>query len=103
MKIDIQIIALLFNFLYGVIFYYVVLINYHFIKKEVVLLKIIITLLFLFDFTCLYLIMMYKINYGSFHIYYLLMFVLGYLSSLSVKNRVKKTHIYQKLIDTFKK
>ena len=89
MNVNEQITALCFNFIYGFIIYYAVIINYLFIKNEVLIVKLLITSLFLIDFTIIYLMIIYKLNYGMFHIYYLIAFVLGYILSLKIKKSVK--------------
>ena len=98
-----QIIVLLFNFIYGFIIYFVSILNYRLIKNETLILKIMITFLFLVDFTFIYLAIIYKLNYGMFHIYYIIMFILGYILSINVKKRVNKTIFSLKSIDTSKK
>ncbi|MBR4230768.1 MAG: hypothetical protein IKR74_01250 [Bacilli bacterium] len=89
MNVNEQITALCFNFIYGFTIYYAVIINYLFIKNEVLIVKLLITSLFLIDFTIIYLMIIYKLNYGMFHIYYLIAFVLGYILSLKIKKSVK--------------
>lgn len=99
MNILSQITALCFNFVFGFIIYYAVILNYLFIKNEVLILKILISFLFLIDFTVLYIIIIYKLNYGLFHIYYIIVFVLGYILSITVKNHVKIMIMKKKTID----
>ena len=97
-----QLIILLFNLLYGVIIYFITIINYYFIKNEVIIVKIMISTLFVIDFTFIYLLAVYKINYGIFHIYYLFTFILGYLIGNIIKKHVKLTKFYFKIIDTYR-
>ncbi len=99
MNIIEQITALCFNFIYGFIIYYAVIINYYLIKNEVLIVKLLITFLFLIDFTAIYLIIIYKLNYGMFHIYYVIAFVLGYILSIKVKKSVKRVKTKRLSID----
>ena len=103
MSSRLQLLMLCINYIYGFCFFYIILINYNFIKNEVLLLRIIITVLCIMDITILYLIIVYKFTYGVFHIYYLITFILGYMNAISVKKHVKLTINVQKLIDTIKR
>ena len=94
-----QLKAIGFNFIYGFIIYYVIIINYYFIKNEVLILKLLISFLFLIDFTAVYLIIIYKLNYGVFSFYYLITFVLGYILSIKIKKYVNQVIIKKKTID----
>lgn len=103
MSAHLQLLLLLFNFFYGFIICIVASINYKLIKNEVKILKVLITLLASLDFTFLYLVCIFKINSGIFHIYYLLSFSLGFVFCKYVKNRVKFLAFLKKIIDTLKK
>lgn len=94
-----QLLLLIINFIYGFIIFFATIINYYFIKNETRLVKFLLTTLFTLDFTILYLIIVYKINYGIFHFYYLLAFLLGYYFAYNTKKYVKITTIKKKSID----
>ena len=94
-----QLLMICVNFVYGIIIFFVTVLNYFFIKNETILVKILLTILFVVDFTILYLIIIYKINYGIFHIYYLISFVLGFYLAYLCKKRVKVVTIKEKIID----
>ena len=94
-----QLISLFFNLIYGFIIYYVAIFNYWFIRNETRFLKLLITCVFMFDFTFIYLVLIYKINSGYFHIYYLLMFSIGFILAIYVKKHVNLTKFLKKLFD----
>lgn len=94
-----QLQLLFVNFVYGIILFFACKINYFFIKNEVFILRIIITLLFAIDFSVLYLILIYKINYGIFNSYYILALSLGFSIAYCTKLNVKLATIAKRFID----
>ena len=76
------------NFIYGFFVFIAVIINYFFIKNETILVKVLLTSLFFIDLTIIYLIIIYKINFGIFHLYYLLAFGAGFYLAYLIKKRV---------------
>lgn len=95
MIVSLQLISLLINFIYGFILFFLSYINYLFIEKEPLLVKILITLVFMLDYTFLYLIIFYKLTSGIFHIFYLFIFILGYY----VGYIFKINSVFKKTID----
>ena len=85
-----QLLLLLINFFYGQLVFCSMLLNYFFIKKEPIIVKILLTSLFTIDITILYLIIIYKINYGIFHYYYLFSFGIGFYFAYFFKKKCKK-------------
>ncbi len=82
----VQLICLILSFGYGILLYYFNQFNYRiFINKNIVL-KIIGSLLYVNNATLLYIYLLYRINSGILHIYFILFIVLGYIFS-SVKKR----------------
>ena len=90
------------NFFYGFLIFIITVINHYFIKNETVIVKCLLTLLFAIDFTILYLILIYKINYGMFHLYYLFAFGGGYYLAYVLKKHVKIVPMFKKIIDNIK-
>ncbi len=92
MTVSLQIISLLINFIYGFILFYLAYLNYIFIKKEPILVKFLITILFMLDYFFVYIIIFYKLTNGVLHIFYLFLFVLGFYLGyiLKVSNVYKK-------------
>ena len=85
----IQIIAFLFSFLFGIFFCLIYFFIKLILKEKNVVTKLIIDNIFVIDMVFIYAYFMYKINYGNYHIYYILMICLGWLSFLKVSDYVK--------------
>ena len=79
MNIKLQIKTLLFSFLYGIFFSFFLSLNYKFIYSDKKILKTIISFLFIIVCVLLYFIILKKINYGIFHVYEILMIILGFV------------------------
>lgn len=98
-----QLLALLINFIFGFIMFYINVINYKFIKEETLVFKVLISLIFMIDYTIIYLLIFYKCFSGVLHPYYFLTFSLGYFFGYTLKLHVKMTSIVKKYIDFIKK
>ena len=84
-----QILTIVFSFIYGIIFYFLLEINYKYIYYGNKIYRIIVTLLFVLCNTIIYFIMLRKINYGIVHIYFLFCLLTGYiLSNFVCKNLI---------------
>jgi len=90
MILEIQIKSLVFSFLFGIYFSYMIRINYKFILLLKKTLRILSTFILVISNVLLYFIILLKINYGLLHPYLLLMIVLGvYIEHLINKLIVK--------------
>ena len=95
MNSNMQIISFLVSFIYGIVFYYLTILNFKLIDNLKTFVKHILTFIYVLDVTIIYIIIFYHLNKGYFHIYFILTvfigFVLGcflhkkYLSKLYVK------------------
>ena len=92
MILKIQIISLLFSFLFGIIIYFILELFGKFIYNKRIYLKIISSFLFSLIISILYFIMLLYINNGILHIYFFIMLIIGYTISnfVYVKLFVKK-------------
>lgn len=100
MTSNIQLISLLISFVFGILFYYLTVLNFEIIKSLNIYLKHIITAIYVIDMTIIYAILLYKINNGYFHIYFIMLVIVGYfvgfitnklyLSKISVKYNIFK-------------
>lgn len=79
MELSIQLQVLTVSFVYGILFSYLVQMQYRFLFESKRFYKIIITMLFVFDNSLLYFLILKTINHGIFHIYFFILLVLGYL------------------------
>ena len=78
MSLDIQILSLLFSFIYGVIISYLYNLNYNFIYYYSILYKVVINILFCIDASLIYFLLIKVINYGVIHIYFVFSFLIGF-------------------------
>lgn len=87
--LDIQIKSIVFSFLYGVFFSFLLNLNYKFIYYSKGILKILINIFFVVDNVFLYFIILRYINNGIVHFYFLLSLVIGYFCVNKVSSRVR--------------
>ena len=98
MELKVQILSLLFSFVFGIIFSIFTNMNYRFLFCKSKIFQIIITIIYVLDFSLLYFLLLKKINEGIIHLYFLFAIALGYLfgySNLSkyverIKKKIKK-------------
>lgn len=90
MNYKIQLISLLFSFIFGVFFYLSSLLNYKLIKKHHIIVKYLITFVYIIDIALLYVLFMYKINYGIIHIYFIVLLFLGYYFGYFYTRKIRK-------------
>jgi len=79
MNLELQILSLLFSFIYGIIISYIYNLNYNFIYKTSLLYKIVINILFCINAGLIYFLLIKVINYGVIHIYFVFAFLAGFL------------------------
>lgn len=78
MSAGIQVVSFLYSFSYGCLF---ALVSYYikkrFIKRHM-LIRLFVDILFVFIASIIYMYGLYKINYGILHLYFILVYILGY-------------------------
>lgn len=79
MSSGIQILSLLVSFGYGMVFYLVSRFNRFIVAKKSVFVQLVFSTILVIDLVILYIFMMYKINSGNIHPYFVGMVVLGYI------------------------
>ena len=82
MDVIIQILCLLISFIYGFFINLFIVFNKKIINKHNFLYEIIFRLIITLLVVLLYVIIIYKINKGIFHIYFIIMVFIGYIISL---------------------
>lgn len=75
----IQLISLLVSFGYGILLFYLNRFNIKIIRGKNIVIRSIISLLYLFDIALLYIVILYKLNSGIWHVYFALCIILGYV------------------------
>lgn len=90
MNYKIQLISFIVSFLFGCIFYVLNYLNTKLIKKYNIFIKYLISFFFILDISILYILLMYKVNYGVIHIYFIAILFCGYiLTSIYFKKLCK--------------
>ena len=82
MDVIIQILCILISFIYGIFINLFIGFNKKIINKHNLLYEIIFRLIITLLVVLLYVIIIYKINKGIFHIYFIIMVFIGYIISL---------------------
>ena len=104
MSANLQLICFLASFLYGVIFGLLSKLHFKLISKYHQIFQLLISIVFVIDIVLGYILIMYHLNLGIFHIYFLIFIFLGFISSIAlyvyikniIKNKFKK--IYKNVV-----
>lgn len=88
-----QLFIIFISFIYGMIFFLLTKYNLLITKKLNTFLKYLITFIFITDIVIIYIYLIYKINLGIFHIYFLLCMFLGYALMNNLYSRLIKVLI----------
>jgi len=96
----IQIKSLIASFFFGIFFFIATIYNYNLTKEMRIVKKSVFTFIFVLDIVLLYIYMIFKINNGNFHIYFLLMLLLGFIF-ISIFYK-KSVNLCKKLINKLK-
>ena len=79
MRLDMQIKSLIISFLYGIIISYLIKVNYKYLFSKKIVLKIIVTSLFVLDLFLAYFLILKMVNNGIFHLYFFIVCLIGYM------------------------
>lgn len=90
MNLRVQLISLIVSFLYGVFFYLLLELNYKFLYSSNLVVKIVVSFLFVMFNVLLYFLILMKINYGYVHLYFFLCIILGYFVCKVVYKKIVK-------------
>lgn len=88
MILRIQILSLLFSFIYGNFIFWMLELNYKLLYEGRVFYRIIISLLFVVFISLLYFVCLLKINNGILHIYFFLIILTGYMLSFVIYKKI---------------
>ena len=81
MKLNVQIYSFLYSYFFGVVFYFLLKINYNFINKFNIVFNYIISFLFILAMSLLYFLILLKINNGYIHLF-LFMYIVWILDNV---------------------
>ena len=90
MNLKIQVFSLLFSFIYGIFFSFLVNFHYHLLFNKNKIIQVFFTFLFLLDMALLYFFVLREINEGIIHIYFYFMLVLGFYISFPRLKKIRK-------------
>lgn len=96
MELKLQIISLVFSFVYGIVFSICTNLNYRFLFSRNIIFKIFFTFVFILDFALLYFLLIMKINQGIVHNYFLLSIGFGFILTFIVFN--ERLNIFKKKV-----
>ena len=83
-----QILSLLFSFIYGNFVFWLLEINYRLLYEGKIVYRVIISFLFVMFISLLYFIGLFKINNGIIHIYFFIVLLTGYLLSFVIYRKI---------------
>lgn len=90
MNLKIQIFSLLFSFFYGILFSFLVNINYKYLFFKKKWGQVVITFLFLIDMALLYFLILKIVNGGMIHLYFYFMIFIGFYISFPILKKFRK-------------
>ena len=90
MNLKIQIISLVFSFVFGAFFGILINLNYKLIFNKNIKIRIVGTFSFVLDISLLYFFIIEKINYVILHIYFLLILLLGIYIGFTLTTFLRK-------------
>ena len=88
MILKMQILSLLFSFIYGNFVFWLLEINYRLLYEGKIVYRVIISFLFVMFISLLYFIGLFKINNGIIHIYFFIVLLTGYLLSFVIYRKI---------------
>lgn len=84
MSANLQLWCFFFSFIYGIFFGLMSKIHFLIIDKYNLIFKILISIMFIIDIVLGYIILMYHLNLGIFHLYFFFFILIGFLLSLKI-------------------
>lgn len=97
----VQVLSFIVSFIYGLVFYLLSYANKIMINNKNNVIKLLITLVFVIDMVILYIYIMYKINYGMIHPYFVAVVFFGYIVMMFMFD--KCVSLLKKLIKKIKR
>jgi len=90
MDLLVQIQSLVYSFVYGYFFSYILNLNYQFLTAKHIVIRLLTNLFFVIDNVLLYFILLRIINSSIFHVYFLFMIILGFLYGNKYSKKIRK-------------
>lgn len=96
MNSNMQLLSFFISFIFGVLFYFFTMINFKLIKNLKRWIQHVLTFIYVLDVIIIYIIIFYHLNKGYFHVYFILVVILGFIfgyflyKKLIIKIDIKK-------------
>lgn len=90
MDYKLQILSFLVSFLFGSFFYLTSVLNFKLIRNFSKVLKYFITMIYVLDISLLYVLLMYKVNSGIIHVYFVLVLFIGFFLTFVYGKKLQK-------------
>ena len=90
MSANLQLICFLASFLYGIFFGLLTKFHFTLISKYHKIFQLLISLVFIIDIVLGYILLMYHLNLGIFHIYFIIFILIGFLLSFPLCKWIKQ-------------
>lgn len=97
----VQVLSFLISFIYGICFYLFTRFNKFMLSNKNNVIKLLVSLVFVIDMVILYIYIMYKINYGMIHPYFVAVVFFGYIVMMFMYD--KCVSLLKKLIKKIKR
>ena len=92
-----QLYCFFFSFLYGILFGIITNLHFKLICHYHLIFKFLISIVFIIDVVLGYILLMYKLNLGIFHIYFLIFVLIGFICSFPlIKWFINKLILHKK-------
>lgn len=98
-----QIIALSISFIYGIFFYLSWIFNKWIIKNKKRIYRSLCTILYMYIIVLLYIVIIFKINYGEFHPYFFILLILGFYTGIKMLKKVSNNDKVRDFLAKIKK
>ncbi len=95
MTSKLQLLTFFVSFVYGVIFYFLTILNFKLLSCEKKWLQHLITVIYVLDIIIIYTIIIYKLNHGYFHIYFIIMVLIGFGIGAFLKSKINVNSIFK--------
>lgn len=86
----IQVLSFVLSFAYGIVFYLLAKFNYFILDNKNAFIKFLVTFVFIIDVVVIYVYLMYRLNNGNFHIYFVGLVIIGFLFIANFYEKLKK-------------
>lgn len=88
MPSNMQLLSFLVSFIFGICFYFFTIINFKLIEKLKRYIQHIITFIYVIDIIIIYIIIIYRLNKGYFHIYFILIVFVGFFVGFILNKKI---------------